>query len=1528
MALWHFDEGGGNVAEDASGSSNNATFEWLGHEPGSGWCGGRFGGGIYLDGDDDFAVVESGIDLAGRSFTLEAWVWVEEGDGNQFIWGQGSAFSGVGLHVGLRDSNAFTFAFYNNDLDTADSFLSRVWQYWACTYDSASGERKIYLDGRGVAEDVAGPFTGSGPFYMGRAPWGGNFHGIIDEVRISRIPRTGEEIRDVFTRGVAMENGRAILALAEQEPDAGCVGLWSFEEGEGNTTEDLSAEENRGSIDGARWAAGLFGRSLMFDGDEEVDCGNDESLRSAETTVECWINPSDFEKNYQTIVAKSTKDQDGYAILMHDRGIVIEYSTSGFHRSIQKTNCLEPGRWYHLALTYSQDYMRGYIDGQEFNLINYHMEPPTSRPLTIGSGYDTGGVDGTQGFHGLIDSVQVYDRVLSAREIRRHSYIHRDNATLCSEVISVPPGNSWEAMHVSTILPYGTYLNVSVCDAATGEELINMTGRSEDRTTRLLAIHILEHSDIYLEARFTANRNASPILLNWGLNWTLITEPSLISEIGNQSLEEDSHDAHVVDLSLHFHDAYAVAGETQFQPVNLSDPGQMNLSFNGTWLVVDSLAENYTGTISLAIRCTNTYELWTLSNPFNITIIGTEDPPAWILPLPTVELDEDTNVTTNWSLSDYSLEADGDELSYSVASSSEVVKASVDPEHRLSVNATDDFFGRAELSVSVSQTNNGSIMARNATVAVIVNAVNDPPWTELLSPVNGHIQRNSGVTLQWNGFDLDDDKEDLSYDVYLGEEPSPSLHKEGVSGDTMIIDDLESGRTYYWHVIAHDGKAHGSSRNGTWNFTVDPDHFVPNTELVSPGNATVINTTTVNLTWELRRPGVGALSYRLYGGPSPSSLGEIHHTDMRWYVLRGLRDGISYYWTVIPVAGGVEGICPSGVWHFKVNKSFDSADLIKVKFEPASVELEQGESAMINMTLNNTSGDVVTARIRSVGNLSGLVHLPGSIVVGPREEITVGVRISNTSILLPSDYVVSIEVSHPGGWRTFSFPLKITEKDPNPNGGNGSGAGAGSTVSGLSDNLPLIILVCALSMALAVILIFFLRRSRKDESKEEAPDDHRAGKPEAKGALRVEDTPRTGGIRGPPLAMESPNEVQFAPELAPDGYSYVPSSVPGLPDATAESAGIPAGPTAVQDRAPASSQSGNEGLSWSPEPMPKGPQIVGVTGGFAIRDIFLIYVDGRLVESASFESHLRESMDQDIMSGMLTAITDFIKDSFKEDSGALKSLEYGKMNIYLERGVGMYIAVVFQGNPPEELREKMRWLLIRLWKEFKYKLKVWDGSMDGLEGLEKMLLSIMEEVEPEEEMTAAPAPSSASPADRVPILSKAEKAVMCGICMGVVKPGLVILNCPCGAKYHKTCGDRVDNCPKCGISLTGAKSEEEAGTMAKETVVEPVEEHIEELIDDPVGAADPVGEPVFPDFPPSGPYSDSIPSEVGLDTIFDLAAAPPTYGTPKDIAHPEMPPPPDVGSAGKIVPDPDAEVPLLPEETESRKAADEFKINV
>jgi hypothetical protein len=68
------------------------------------------------------------------------------------------------------------------------------------------------------------------------------------------------------------------IGRAEIDPGT-IVGLWLFDEGAGDTIEDISGNDNDGKLVGPVWAAGKYGGALDFDGtDIYAEVPDDPSL--------------------------------------------------------------------------------------------------------------------------------------------------------------------------------------------------------------------------------------------------------------------------------------------------------------------------------------------------------------------------------------------------------------------------------------------------------------------------------------------------------------------------------------------------------------------------------------------------------------------------------------------------------------------------------------------------------------------------------------------------------------------------------------------------------------------------------------------------------------------------------------------------------------------------------------------------------------------------------------------------------------------------------------------------------------------------------------------------------------------------------------------------------------------------------------------------------------------------------------------------------------------------------------------------
>jgi OOP family OmpA-OmpF porin len=90
---------------------------------------------------------------------------------------------------------------------------------------------------------------------------------------------------------------------------------------------------------------------------------------------------------------------------------------------------------------------------------------------------------------------------------------------------------------------------------------------------------------------------------------------------------------------------------------------------------------------------------------------------------------------------------------------------------------------------------------------------------------------------------------------------------------------------------------------------------------------------------------------------------------------------------------------------------------------------------------------------------------------------------------------------------------------------------------------------------------------------------------------------------------------------------------------------------------------------------------------YRVEQVFLIHKEtGLLLQHAS--ANPNETEDGDMVSAMLTAITDFVHDSFKtSDDATLDSLQINELSVWIESSPDAVIAAVIRGNPPLALRE-------------------------------------------------------------------------------------------------------------------------------------------------------------------------------------------------------------------------------------------------
>jgi hypothetical protein len=133
-----------------------------------------------------------------------------------------------------------------------------------------------------------------------------------------------------------------------------------------------------------------------------------------------------------------------------------------------------------------------------------------------------------------------------------------------------------------------------------------------------------------------------------------------------------------------------------------------------------------------------------------------------------------------------------------------------------------------------------------------------------------------------------------------------------------------------------------------------------------------------------------------------------------------------------------------------------------------------------------------------------------------------------------------------------------------------------------------------------------------------------------------------------------------------------------------------------------------------------------------VAEVFLIHREsGLLLWRISRDPDA--SSDSDLMSGMLTAIRDFVKESFgRGREGQLDEIQYGERRILIETAQHAYLAVVIDGIEPPGFRTEMRERIIEINHAHEKTLHFYEGDSTPLAPVEAPLRSLITTAKPNE----------------------------------------------------------------------------------------------------------------------------------------------------------------------------------------------------
>ncbi len=93
-----------------------------------------------------------------------------------------------------------------------------------------------------------------------------------------------------------------------------------------------------------------------------------------------------------------------------------------------------------------------------------------------------------------------------------------------------------------------------------------------------------------------------------------------------------------------------------------------------------------------------------------------------------------------------------------------------------------------------------------------------------------------------------------------------------------------------------------------------------------------------------------------------------------------------------------------------------------------------------------------------------------------------------------------------------------------------------------------------------------------------------------------------------------------------------------------------------------------------------------------------------------------------MISAMLTAVKDFVHDSFEEADGAeLDTVELGEFNVWIQHGPKASLCAVVTGTPPRELRNVLQRTLEELHSQFAPVLARYDGDTESTSAMRPLV---------------------------------------------------------------------------------------------------------------------------------------------------------------------------------------------------------------
>jgi hypothetical protein len=422
QVLWLAGDGDAN---DSSGNGNNGTLQ-----SGSVFKVGKVGQSFEFDGTapSQITIPDSQSLRPVTAVTVEAWINPSSaGIGFQGVVFKGNAGSaggqpyslfvnGVNHQIVVRVGNDSTFEAFGS----ISGIPANAYSHVAFTYDGTTV--RIYINGTldSSAVSTIGNLaqTNTSDLRIGGLGSSFTFTGGADEIGIYNRALTVDEIASISNAGLAGKYKVQSTVPAD---------LAAWYAGDGNTN-DLQGGNAAALQNGATYGNGKVGQGFQFDGvDDQITVPHNANQNGGTNlTVEAWINPSSLPHGGTIIQKRTSGNIGGYVFETTQpsgggapNGLYFVIMIGGVYQFLNPANVLTTNAWQHVAATYDGAFMRIYVNGVEVgNRAQTGTIDNIVAPVIIGRN----AVNPSFAFQGGIDEPAIYNRALSAAEIRDQFY--------------------------------------------------------------------------------------------------------------------------------------------------------------------------------------------------------------------------------------------------------------------------------------------------------------------------------------------------------------------------------------------------------------------------------------------------------------------------------------------------------------------------------------------------------------------------------------------------------------------------------------------------------------------------------------------------------------------------------------------------------------------------------------------------------------------------------------------------------------------------------------------------------------------------------------------------------------------------------------------------------------------------------------------------------------------------------------------------------------------------------------------------